>query len=404
MCGSSPFSHALQAALHNLATHDGSPPSSTSRCSAASSSPDAATLSAAVTSITANECFDGSALFDSTASANCNAPAQGFLHTAMSKHQSPRSTAANVRHIRHQKRPNNTEGARSSDYGNQAASHQLHVSDQHDLQEQHQHQPGSGLPLQMSGQTSDVMPSQGFSHMPGQTPRQMPGQIPTRVTGQMRQQQQAPGSPDQSPSQSTGHLAGVSATQFSSASWAKPKSFPQAATKVVQKSESSGELMTLEELENRIASLNKTLLRDPSGWQAASMPSDQADIAKKQSLFYAQNQPALSRQRRAGVQSSRGDQSGKLGREACQSSDSTDGLAEEEPSMTAWQKLTAKHKMPRGGSTNHVYAVGGHGDSYSSASSPAESTVSAQSLPYKSDNIATKEAAIGITCNSRQRN
>ena len=377
----------LQAALHNLATHDGSPPSSTSGYSAASSSPGAPTLSAPVTSITANQCFDGSALFDSTAS---SAPAEGFLHTTDSEHQPPRSAEAVDRQTRHQKKPNHAKGARSGDCEDQPVAHPLHAADQ----------PGSGLPLQMSAQTSDLMSGQIPSHVPGQTPRQMAGQIPMQVTGQMGQRQQGPGSAGQSPGRSTGHSAGIPASHLSSTSWAKPRSLSQAATKALQQSESSGELMTLEELEHRIASLNKPLLREPSRWQAAPASSDQADTTKTQSLFHAQVQPAPARQQRqrqAGVQS-RGDQSGKLGREACQSSDSMNGLAEEEPGMTAWQKLTSKHQVPQGSNTNRFDPVDGQGDSYSSASSPTESRVSAQYLPCKLESIATKDAAFGTVC------
>ena len=380
------LSRALQAALHNLATHDGSPPSSTSRCSVASSTPDARTLSAQVTSITANECFDGSALFDSTASPSCNAPADSFLHTANGGHQTPPSAEADVRHARHQNRPNTANGASSNGCTNQPAPHQLHVSDQHELQEQQQHQPACEAPGQMSGQTSGHISSQILTRLPGQIPCQMAGQMPTQVTGQMHQRQQSPGSPGQLPTQSTGQSVGMQANYFSSASWAKPRSRPQAATTLLQMSESSEELMTLEELEHHIASLNKTLLREPSGRQTASVPSDQADIKKKQSLFDAQNQSTgcrLQRQRQAGVQSSRGDQSSKFGRDANRSSDSTDGLAEEEPDMTAWQKLTAKHQMPQGSSATRFSAVDGEGDVYSSASSPAEPTVSPQGMPCK---------------------
>ena len=383
-----------QAALHNLATHDGSPPSSTSHCSAACSSADAATFSAPLTSITANECFNGSALFDSTASASCNAPAESFLHTANGGHQSPPSAEADDRYTRHQKRPSTAKGTRSGDCTNQPAPHQLHVSDQHDLREQQQ--PGSGPPLHMSGQIS----GQTLSHVPGEIPHQMPGQIPTQTTDRKGQRQQAPGSPGRLPSQSAGQSAGTQAGGFSRASWTKPKSLPQAATTLLLKSESSDELMTLEELEHRIASLNTTLMREPSGWRAASVPSDQADVKKKQSLFDAKDWCTVSgqqRQRQAGVQTNRGDQSSKLGRGANRSADST----EEEPGMTAWQKLTAKHQVPQGRSANRVNAVDGQADLYSSASSPAESTVSAQSLPCNSNSIATKDATVDTIHNSQ---
>lgn len=140
--------------------------------------------------------------------------------------------------------------------------------------------------------------------------------------------------------------------------------------------------MSLEELEHRIASLNTTLLRAPSEVQAAPVPSDQAGAKTKQGPLYANDRPAAYRQqgqRQAGVYSGRGEQSHRLGRAAGQSSDSTDGLAEEQLGMTAWQKLTAKHQAPQA-SSNHVDATNGEGDSYSSASSPPESTVSSQSL------------------------
>ena len=396
--------------MHNLATHDGSPPSSTSRCSAASSSPDAATLSAPPTSITANECFDGSALFDSTASASCNAPAESFLHTANGGHQSPPTAEADGRYTGHQTRHSIAKGA-GSDCGNQPAPHQLHASDQHDLRQQQQQQPGSGLlhglPLQTSGQTLGRMSSQILSHVPGQIPNQMERQMPNELTGWPGQQQQAPDSPSRLPSQLAGQLAGTQAGGFSCASWAKPRSLPRAATKLLPKSESSEELMTLEELEHRIASLNTTLMREPSGWQAASVPPDQAAVKKKQSLFDAQEQSTVSRQQRhrqAGVQSNRGEQSSKLGRGANRSTDSTDGLAEEETGMTAWQKLTAKHKVPQGSSDSCLDDVNGQGDLYSSASSPAESIVSTQSLPCNSNSITTKDAVVAISRKSQRCN
>lgn len=351
--------HVLQAALHNLATHDGSPPSS----SAASSHHDAPTLSAPVTSITANECFDGSALFDSAASASCITPAEGFLHSTNGGHQAPHNTEAD---IRHHKRPTTAKGVGSGAHVDQPAAHQLLDLDpslQHESKEQQQqHLPGCAPPLQMSHQASTQMSAQHLSHLPNQ--------MPTQLGCQMDQQQRTSGLPGQS-----------AACNFSSAHRAKPGPFPQVGSDLLHTSESSEELMSLEELEHCIASLNTTLLRAPSELQAAPVPSDRAGVKTKQSTLYANDRPAAYRQqsqRQAGVDSGRGDRPHKLGRETGHSSDTTDGLAQEQPGMTAWQKLTAKHQAPQA-SRGRVDAMNDEGDSYSSASSPPDSTVSSQS-------------------------
>ena len=207
---------------------------------------------------------------------------------------------------------------------------------------------------------------------------QMLGQMPSQMPSQMHQRQQALGSLGQKQGPLPIQLMGQSAAttgQFSSASRAKPGLVPQAETKHLQDSESSEELMTLEELEGRIASLNNTLLRAPSGWQASHVVSDQAGSGEQSQSHGQVRATALRQQMPAHLQPTRSHHSrSQLGREVYSSSNSTAGF-EEQPVMTAWQKLTAKHQAPQASSASHHNTVEGE-NAHGPVSSPARSTVS----------------------------
>lgn len=355
--------HAMQAALHNLASHDGSPLSSASCPSAASSSQGGSTHPAPVTRITPNECFDGSALFNSTASASgaASGGAPGSVHD---RHHSPHSTDAGPSRHSHQKRPDTAATVASRrDNGDQPASLQVGLAEpsvQWRVTERQQ-QPSGG---QLSSQNHQL---------PGQTARQLPGQMPSQVPEQRHPQ--APTA--QLPTASTGRSR-ATAGHASSVSRAKATAPSQAAAAtLLQDSESSEELMTLEELEERIAGLNTTLLREPTCQQAPQRPHHVAGSRQPRSLFHGHQRLAASEQRQmqAGEQLTRRGQVSKLGGQAYQSGSS----ASEQPARTAWQKLTAKHQVLQAGIASPHSDEDGEADSHSSASSPPGCTVSSRS-------------------------
>lgn len=382
------LAHAIQAALHNLASHDGSPPSSASCPSAASSSQGGSSHPAPVTSITPNECFDGSGLFNSTASASGTASGRAEC-SAHDRHRSPHSAEADLSRCSHQKRPDTAAVAASRrDSGDQPASHQLRPTEpsaQWRVTEQQQQQPGD---------------SQLFSQRhqwPGQTARQRPGQMPSQVLEQRHPQ----ASTAQLPEPLTGR-SGATAGQAGSMSRAKATAASQAAAAtLLQDSESSEELMTLEELEQRIAGLNTTLLREPTCRQAPQRPPHLAGSRQPRSLSPAHERLAASekRQMQAGDQLSGTVRASRIGGEAYQSSSSVS----EQPARTAWQKLTGNHQVPQASIASPHGDGDSEGDSHSSASSPPGCTVSypshscsARRQSCNDESIAILDAAIGV--------
>lgn len=297
-----------------------------------------------------NELFDGSTLFNSTASASSMRPA-GTEGTAEDRHQSACSTGADPNRRSHQHRPDTAAtGANHRDNGGQPAPPRLAVLDpiiQRGLQErQQQHHLDTG-------QVSKWKPDQ----MPDQTACQMPGQAPSH----MLERQHAQGSTGQSSTPLTGQTE-APVGYASSVSRATPRLVSKAATtRLLQESESSEELLTLEELEERIASLNTTLLRVPSCTQQGSLSHGHERLAA-----YEQ------RQMQAAELPSRGVQASRLDGEAYQSSTSTSAI-------TAWQKLTAKHQQPRASNPGLHDAEEDKGDLQSSGSSSPGCTVSAHS-------------------------
>ena len=385
----------MQAALHNLAQHEGSPPSSTSCHSAASSSLTAPSCSAAVTSITANDCFDGSALIDSTASTALDAAARHAADAAGSQ-QPTDSTQA-------QGRPSNQrcEGRQvfsSTEAPDQATS--SHVLDQ--------------SCCSSSGSPQGLQPQQLWRR------QQQPGWEPSQ---DMRRQAQQPSGTIQS--RDASHMLQQPASQPTSARQAKLRSARVAATKHSQDSESSEELMTLEELEGRIASLNKTLLRAPTGLQASlssRLPADPATLKEQRPSHQHAGHAALGQQHplpqrqhqdlsplasvqadRTQLSRSRGVRSSKLDDRAHQSS--SKGRISKPP-QTAWQKLTAQHQMLQGSASGSQQHADEEAEAINSpAHSPPEPSVSEQGHKRLQHSKTPEGKPDGFTllCKSRQQ-
>ena len=387
----------MQDALHNLAQHDGSPPSSTSHHSVASLSSAAPSQPAARTSITANECFDGSSLFDSTASTGLDAAA---LTGAQWVGQQSSQTSQPEEKLITQPRPDAAQAGSRSSYCEESASEQMlaqaqlstcYVSlEQQQLQgqqqEQLQRQQQEQLQRQQQGQQQqscdaqsvcapDPLQQQAEPRQPRLAGARPVSQIPAGA--QMKQHAQSPADPQHS-----------------------------------RRSDSFEDLMTLDELEGRIASLNKTLLRVPCDAQSshAPPPPDGSARPERRSVAHQHSQDAAPGQQSTSCRHARpAEQRTRMQQQqqvridpmmpAAQGHASTSlhmnrhpdvanhrvhSMSQHngKPAMTAWQKLTAKHQQPHTGSSRHVHASDGETDVCTPACSPAVSRVSMQCWTY----------------------
>lgn len=381
--------------MHNLAQYGDSPPSSTSHRSAASSSLAAPTCSAPLTSVTANDCFNGSALFDSTASTGLDAAARHA--TDANGSQQPSDSAQG------QREPSNQR----SDKGK--------VLDSTEAPDQ-----------ATSGQALD----RSSSNSPQELQPQQQQQLPRRnLSPNVRRQVQRSGGFLQPKDAS--HMRQWPHSQHTDAGQAKPRPVSIVATKQSHNSESSEDLMSLEELEGRIASLNKTLLRAPTDLQASLRSQYQAESAtfREQSPSHQHSRHAASEQQNlipqrqhqdfrplASVQAdqtqlskSRGAHSSKLSHAAHQTySSSKEHTAK--PTQTAWQKLTAQHQTLQGPNClSHQHAAEEEEAVCSPAQSPPEPRVSLQyeehayCFAQSKDSKCASHRERASLCNSRQQ-
>ncbi|KAA6428489.1 MAG: hypothetical protein FRX49_01365 [Trebouxia sp. A1-2] len=331
-----PISYARrgdQAALHNLAMHDDSPPSSTSQQSVASSLR-SIDHSAPITSITANECFDGAALFATASSASLHPVGLTSPSPQIVPEAAQASTAVPKVYQLQQQVPDDADSiqrmtmARLTGQGMQA---ELQHAKQNNTTEQcqHPHLLHQQLPRPVSQEVPAELPQQQFEEVSSQRSLaqnrlQRPAQLPAESPSQEAvQSQQAP---------QLQHGSGLPASASGS------------------RDVSGEELMTMQELEARIASLNKTLLRAPKGLQSPEAACSHAVRTRR-----GRCQLDLVDHQQSGVINCHASASHNHAIEA------QDAGQADRPAMTAWQKLTRQRPAPAASSGSSPSSQGSQG-------------------------------------------
>ncbi|DBA77749.1 TPA: hypothetical protein ACH3X2_008440 [Trebouxia sp. C0005] len=323
----------LRAALHNLAMHDDSPPSSTSQQSVASSLR-SIDHSAPITSITANECFDGAALFATASSASLHPVGLTSPSPQIVPEAAQASTAVPKVYQLQQQVPDDADSiqrmtmARLTGQGMQA---ELQHAKQNNTTEQcqHPHLLHQQLPRPVSQEVPAELPQQQFEEVSSQRSLaqnrlQRPAQLPAESPSQEAvQSQQAP---------QLQHGSGLPASASGS------------------RDVSGEELMTMQELEARIASLNKTLLRAPKGLQSPEAACSHAVRTRR-----GRCQLDLVDHQQSGVINCHASASHNHAIEA------QDAGQADRPAMTAWQKLTRQRPAPAASSGSSPSSQGSQG-------------------------------------------
>ncbi|DBB01014.1 TPA: hypothetical protein ACH3X1_000916 [Trebouxia sp. C0004] len=319
----------LRAALHNLALHDDSPPSSTSQQSGASSL-HSIDHSPPTNSITANNCFDAAALFANTSSASLNPTGQ----IACSPQTIPEAAQANT------------------------AMPKVHQLQQQCLDDADSIQSVSMARLAGQGIQGEMQHAKQCQH-PHQLHQQLPRQVPQQVPAELLQQQSEEVSSQRSVAQNRlqrpAHLPAESPSQEAVQSQQAPQlqhdsGLPASAS--VSRDDSGEELMTLEELEARIATLNKTLLRAPEGLQSPQAASSHAIRTR-----LGRCQLDLEQHQLPGGIKCHASETHSHGIEA------QDAGQVDRPAMTAWQKLTSRRPAPAVSSESSPSSRGSQGRS-----------------------------------------
>ena len=315
--------------------HDDSPPSSTSQQSAASSLR-SIHHSEPITSITANECFDGAALF-ATAS---NVSLHPAGRVACSPQTFPEAAQASTGVLKvHQLQQQVLDDADSTQSVGMARL------------------SGQGMQggMQHAKQTVMVEQCQHPHRLHQQPPRQVPIQVPAELPQQQSEGVSSQSSLAQNNMQRPAQLPAESPSQEAAQSQQAPQlqhesGLPASAS--VSRDDSGEELMTLDELEARIASLNTTLLRAPKGLQSPQAASSHAARTR-----LGRCQLDLEQHQYPGVISSHVSDSHSHAIEA------QDAGQADMPAMTAWQKLTSQHPAPTVSSENSHSSRGSQGGS-----------------------------------------
>ena len=201
---------------------------------------------------------------------------------------------------------------------------EMRQAKQNDMAEQRQH------PHLLHQQMPRQIPQQVPAELPCQLPRQVPAELPQQQPEEVSSQR----SLAQNRLQRPAHLPAESPSQEAAQSQQAPRlqhesGLPASAS--MSRDDSGEELMTLEELEARIASLNKTLLRAPKGLQSPQAASSHAARTR-----LGKCQLDLEQHQRPGVISSHASDSHRHAKEA------QDAGQADRPAMTAWQKLTSQ--------------------------------------------------------------
>jgi len=343
--------------------HDDSPPSSTSQQSVASSLRSIG-HSAPITSITANECFDGAALFATASSASLH-PVGLTSHSPQTVPEAAQTSKGVPKvHQLQQQYPDDADSTQSMGRGmgmarltGQDMQGEMQHAKQTSMAEQQQHP--RQLHQQMPRQIPQQVPAQLPRKLPQQMPAELPHQIPQQVPAELPQQQSEEVSSQRSLAQNRlqrpARLPAESLSQEAVQSQQAPQlqhesGLPASAS--VSRDDSGEELMTLEELEARIASLNKTLLRAPTGLHSPQAASSHA---------------AKTRPGRCQLDLEQHQQPGVIN---CHASDSDSNAIEaqdagqaDRPAMTAWQKLTSQRPAPIVSSESSPSSQGSQGRS-----------------------------------------
>ena len=294
-----------QDALHNLAQHDDSPPSSISRQSTASSGAgarDHPSSASPVTNISANECYDGSA---SSVNASSRAPASA--HQAVGPSQRVREQADSK--VVHRLSQLQRQSAGASGTLQQSAPRlKVPVQLSEGLpQTQHQKQPRHQLLAQFP---QLLQQQQVVSRLSPEEHDQRHGEMPSKQAAQLF---------EVSAARESIHTPDMAQTCEPHQASGGPASLPES-------SENPGnDLMTLDELEARIAGLNKTM------FTASALRSPHVSAKHAHAAAPWGGGPQLRKQPQ------QADADGYKGREVGRA-----GM----PAATAWQKLTAQQQAP----------------------------------------------------------
>ncbi len=313
--------------------HDDSPPSSTSQQSVASSLR-SIDPSAPITSITANECFDGAALFATASSASLH-PVELASPQAVREAAQASTAVPKVQQLQQQV-PDDADSVQSVGMARltgQGVQGEMQHAKQNNAAEQRQH------------------PHLLHQQLPRQVPQQVPAELPQQQSEEVSSQR----SLAQHRLQTPAHLPAKSPSQEAVQSQQAPQlqhesGLPASAS--VSRDDSGEELMTLEELEARIASLNKTLLRAPERLQSPQAASSHAARTRlgRCQLDHVQHQ-------QPGVISCHASDSHRHAIEA------RDAGQADKPAMTAWQKLTSQRPAPAVSSESSPSSQGSQGRS-----------------------------------------
>lgn len=315
--------------------HDDSPPSSTSQQSVASSlcSID---HSAPITSITANECFDSAALFATASSASLH-PAGRIACSPQTMPEAAQANTSvpNVLQLQ-QQLPDDADSIQSMGMARltgQGMQGEMQHAKQSITAEQRQH------------------PHQLHQQLPRQVPQQVPAELPQQQSKEVFSQRSLAQNRLQRPAPLPAELPSQEATQLQQAPPLQHESgLPASAS--MSRDDSGEELMTLEELEARIASLNKTLLRAPKGLQSPKAASSHAARTR-----LGRCQLDLVQHQQLGVISCHASESHSHTIEA------QDAGQADRPAMTAWQKLTSQRPAPAVSSESSPSSRGSQGRS-----------------------------------------
>ena len=313
--------------------HDDSQPSSTSQQSVPSSL-HSIEHSATITSITANECFDGAALFATASSASLH-PVGPTSHSPQTVPEATQASTAMPKVQRLQRQvPDNADSMQSVGMAR-----------------------GTGQDMQGEMQYAKQTITAEQQQQPRPLHQQLPCQVPQQVLAELPQQQseEVPSqrSLAQNGLQRPAHLPAESPSQEAAQSQQAPRPQHQSglpASASVSRDDSGEELMTLEELEARIASLNKTLLRAPKGLHSPQAASSHAATTR-----LSRCQLNLEQHRQPGVLSCHTNDSHRHALEA------QDAGQADRPAMTAWQKLTSQRPAPAASSESSPSSQGSQG-------------------------------------------
>ena len=212
---------------------------------------------------------------------------------------------------------------------------------------------GQGMQGDMQHAKQTIMAEQQQkSH---QLHQQMPQQVPAELPQQQSDEVSSQHSLAQTRLQRPAHLPAESLSQEAVQSQQAPQlqhesGLPASAS--MARDDSGEELMTLEELEARIASLNKTLLRAPKGLQSPQAASSHAARTR-----LSRCQLDLEQHQRSGVINCHASESHRHAIEAQEA-----GQADK-PAMTAWQKLSTQRPAPAVSSESSPSSQGSQGRS-----------------------------------------